>query len=597
MNSSVKQLILFLLFIVPVGAFFGYRYLSKVSIDQQPLQNDEALRKYGFYLKEVSKECGIDFTHQAPTLDGKLEHIMPQIASMGASVSIVDFDKDGWFDIYVVNSGEGSKNRLYRNMHDGTFKDVAEEMGVADLNQPGTGVCMGAIWGDFDNDGYEDLLVYKWGKPLLFHNNQGKGFTLVEHSKTGLPEWANINSAIWVDFNRDGHLDLFLAGYWPEEVDLWHLQDTKIMTESFEYAQNGGRKYLLRNRGDGSFEDVTEKMGITSTRWTLAVAAADLCGTGYPDLFLANDYGVSEVYANQEGKGFIDIGEKCGIAKNPKSGMNVSFGDIYNKGRLAVYISNISEPQNIVQGNNMWVPQTATKGDKTKFMNQANGLGVELGGWSWGAQFGDLNNDGLLDLYLVNGYISADKGQSYWYDFGIIAGANKAIISDAKNWPAMKGRSLSGYQHKCVWLGKGGKFVDVGQAIGVTDTYDGRAIAMADLWNRGVLDVVVANQRGPLLLYKNTVTPENQWIEFELEGTKSNKSAIGAKVRLFWNGQEQVQEVSGGSGYASQNMRRLHFGLGKEPKMEKAIIEWPSGKTQTIDSPNPGEIRFVKEER
>ncbi|MFL5245762.1 MAG: CRTAC1 family protein [Gemmataceae bacterium] len=596
MNGSLKQLILFLLFIVPLGGFFGYKYLSKGPVDQQPLEGNEALRKYGFYLKEVSKECGIDFTHQAPTLDAKLDHIMPQIASMGASVSIVDFDKDGWLDIYIINSGEGSKNRLYRNMHDGTFKDVAEEMGVADLNQLGAGVCMGAVWGDFDNDGYEDLLVYKWGKPLLFHNNRGKGFTLVDHAKTGLPDWANINSAIWVDFNRDGHLDLFLAGYWPENIDLWHLRDTKMMTESFEYAKNGGRKYLLRNRGDGTFEDVTEKMGITSTRWTLAVGAADLCGTGYPDLFLANDYGVSEVYANQNGEGFIDIAEKCGIAKNPKSGMNVSFGDIYNQGRSAVYVSNISEPGNIVQGNNFWVPQAGTSGDNTKFMNQANGLGVELGGWSWGAQFGDLNNDGLLDLYLVNGYVSADKGQSYWYDFAIIAGDNTAIISDAKNWPAMKGRSLSGYQHKCVWLGKGGKFVDVGQAIGVTDTFDGRAIAMADLWNRGVLDVVVANQKGPLLLYKNTVSSENEWIEFDLEGIKSNKSAIGTKVRLFWDGKEQVQEVSGGSGYASQNMRRLHFGLGKNPKLEKAIIEWPSGRKQTLESLKPRMIMSVREE-
>ena len=160
-----------------------------------------------------------------------------------------------------------------------------------------------------------------------------------------------------------------------------------------------------------------------------------------------------------------------------------------------------------------------------------------------------------------------------------MAGGNSTIIGDAKNWPAFEGRSLSGYQSKRVWLNDGaGKFVDVAQAVGVTDTYDGRAVALADLWNRGVLDVVVANQKGPLLVYKNTVTPENEWIEFELEGTASNRSAIGAQVTLFWNGQQQVQEVSGGSGFAAQNQRRLHFGLGKYPQMEKAVIRWPSGK-------------------
>ena len=133
---------------------------------------------------------------------------------MGASVSVVDFDRDGWPDLYVVNSGEGSQNRLYRNQGDGTFEDVAEEMGVADLNQPGTGVCMGAVWGDYDNDGYEDLLVYKWGRPELFHNDGGKDFTRVT-DKAGLPKWVNANSAVWLDYDRDGQLDLFLAGYWP----------------------------------------------------------------------------------------------------------------------------------------------------------------------------------------------------------------------------------------------------------------------------------------------------------------------------------------------------------------------------------------------
>ena len=160
----------------------------------------------------------------------------------------------------------------------------------------------------------------------------------------------------------------------------------------------------------------------------------------------------------------------------------------------------------------------------------------------------------------------------------------------------MNGRSLSGYQQKHVWLNDGaGRFVDVAQAVGVKDTYDGRAVAMADLWNRGALDVLVANERGPLLVYKNTVAPENQWIEFELEGTKSNRSAIGAQVTLSWNGQEQVQQVSGGSGFAAQNDRRLHFGLGKSPRIEGATVRWPSGLTQTVDDLVPGKLYKVKE--
>jgi hypothetical protein len=223
-------------------------------------------------------------------------------------------------------------------------------------------------------------------------------------------------------------------------------------------------------------------------------------------------------------------------------------------------------------------------------------MGVELGGWSFGAQFADLNNDGTLDLYLTNGYVSLDRNRSYWYDFSKVAGGNSAIIGDAKNWPNMDDRSLSGYQQKHVWINDGaGRFVDVASAVGVTDTYDGRAVAVADLWNRGVLDVVVANQRGPLLIYKNTVAPDNQWVEFELDGTKSNRSAIGAQVTVFWNGQRQAQSVSGGSGFAAQNQRQLHFGLGKNPKIEKAVIHWPSGEIQILDKLLPGQRYIVKE--
>jgi len=562
---------------------------SRTTLDRQ-----KALTRHGFYLEEVSRSAGIDFVHQAPTLDAQLAKIMPEVASMGASVSIVDFDRDGWPDIYVTNSAEGSKNHLYRNMHDGTFKDVAEEMGIADVNQPGTGVSMGAVWGDYDNDGYEDLFLIKWGRPELYHNNSGKSFTRVSEL-AGLPPWINANTAVWFDYDGDGLLDLFVGGYYSEDVDLWHLKSTRMMPDSFEYAKNGGRKYLFHNLGGGKFEEVSAKLGIESRRWALASGAADLRGTGHQDLFIANDYGVSELY-QFDGKRFHEVGSQAGVGFAPKSGMSVSFGDIFNQGKYAVYVSNISEDGALIQGNNLWVPKEGTEGNATRYENLARDLGVELGGWSFGAQFGDMNNDGNLDLYVTNGFVSLDRNRSYWYDFTKIAGGNSSIIGDARDWPAIDGRSLSGYQQKHVWLNDGaGKFVDVAQAIGATDIYDGRAVVFADLWNTGALDVIEANQRGPLLVYRNTVSPENKWIEFDLRGTRSNRSAIGASVELDWNGQKQVQTVSGGSGFAAQNDRRLHFGLGKNPQAEKAVIHWPSGKVQTLDSLNPDKLYSIEE--
>ena len=593
-----RQIGRIVLAVIFVGLLASPLILRKITADRDAdkAKTDQAtaLARHGFYLQEVSHQAGIDFVHQAPELDPKLDAIMPEVASMGAGVSIVDFDRDGWPDIYVVNSAIGSKNHLYRNMHDGTFKDVAAEMGVADVNKEGTGVSTGAVWGDYDNDGYEDLFLIKWGRPELFHNDHGHGFTPVSE-QAGLPQWINANTAVWFDYDGDGLLDLFVGGYYDENIDLWHIKSTRIMPDSFEYAKNGGRKYLFHNLGNGKFEEVSEKVGINSRRWALAVAAADLRGTGHPDLFIANDYGISEYYFN-DGKQFHEVGEQTGVGFSPKSGMNAAFGDILNQGKYAVYVSNISEDGILIQGNNLWLPKAGTSGNDIKYENLARDFGVELGGWSFGAQFGDLNNDGTLDLFLTNGYISLDHNRSYWYDFSKVAGGNSTIIGDAKNWPAFDGRSLSGYQNKKVWLNDGaGKFLDVAQSVGVNDTHDGRAVAMADLWNRGVLDVVVANQKGPLLVYKNTVNPDNQWIEFDLEGTKSNRSAIGAQVTMYWNGEEQMQDVSGGCGFAAQNDRRVHFGLGKNPQIEKAVIHWPSGKIQTLEKPVANQIYKLKE--
>ncbi|MEP7306913.1 MAG: CRTAC1 family protein [Acidobacteriota bacterium] len=584
--------------------------------DERRDQSD-ALARYGFALEEVARPSGVDFTHVAPTFDAQLDHIMPQVASTGAAVAVADFDRDGWPDFYVTNSAEGGLNRLYRNQRDGTFKNVAPDMGVAAVNRIGTGVSMGAIWADYDNDGFDDLFVYKYGRPELFHNEAGRAFTRVTE-RAGLPQWVNANSAVWLDYDRDGKVDLFLAGYWPEDLDLWHLKTTRIMPESFEYANNGGRKYLLHNRGDGTFEDTTAALGLDSHRWTLAVGAADLFGTGFPDLFLANDYGVSQIYANRNGKRFVDVSTETNIGRTPKSGMNAAFGDVFNDGRLSIYKTNISEPGVLVQANDLWVPKKAGPAPPisparpapagqpappalpvppmVEFEDLASSLGVDLGGWSWGAQFGDLNNDGTLDLYLVNGYVSAGERTSYWYDFAQIAVGHRAIIGDAQNWPAMKGRSLSGYQRKRVWVNDGvGRFIDVAPVVGVTDVYDGRAVAFADLSNRGVIDVIVANQRGPLLVYRNTVQTGRHWIDFELEGAPSNRSAIGARVELHWKGQVQLQEVSGGSGFSAQNQRRLHYGLGQTTIVDRVEIAWPSGRRQTIEKPAIDRLHKIRE--
>ena len=569
---------------------------------EEPVDRALVLERYGFYLEEVGKTIGIDFVHQGPALDSKLNHIMPHIAAMGAAVSVVDYNRDGWQDLYVTNSRTGSLNRLYQNQNGQGFQEM--DLGVADVNGAGTGVSLGAVWGDYDNDGFEDLFLYKWGRPELFRNQNGKGFERM--TKIGLPDWVNAGSAIWVDYNCDGYLDIFVAGYWPESLDLWQLKTTKMMPESFEYARNGGRKYLLRNRGNGTFEDVTEQAGIHSRRWTLAVAAADLNGSGYPDLFLANDYGVSELYVNEGGKQFTEVGEQTGVGQQPKSGMNAAFGDVLNQGQFAIYETNISQEGVLIQGNNLWMP---VPGNGMRFENMAGAMGVELGGWSFGAQFGDLNNDGALDLFLTNGYVSADRDGSYWYDFSQVAGGHSQIISDAKNWPPMQGRSLAGYQFKHVWVNDGmGRFSEVAQTVGVQDRFDGRAVAVADLWNRGVLDVVVANQRGPLLVYRNMVQEENHWIGFDLvggmgrilgeennKGMLSNRSGIGTRVRVFWKGREQVQEVRGGSGYAAQNQRILHFGLGKDASVDSVKIRWPSGQVQTMQMPEIRRIHPIEE--
>jgi hypothetical protein len=544
-------------------------------------------------LTEVAHRSGIDFIHQAATLDPQLAHITPHIAALGACVSVTDVNNDNWPDLYFTTSRFGAANALYLNQRDGTFRDVAAEAGVAALNRPGEGVSMGAVWGDYDNDGLEDLLVYKWGYPQLLHNLGSGRFEDVT-AQSGLRRWMNSNGAVWFDFDRDGLLDLYITGYFRSDIDFWHLRTTRIMQQSWEFASNGGKNLLFRNLGHGRFEDVTDSMGVGSTRWTLAATAADFNDDGWPDLYLANDYGPEELFLNRDGRRFELA--RAGLEDDSKSGMAVALGDVYNRGRHDVFVTNISERGFLFQGNNLRLNFLPELG---RFDETATGV-VADAGWAWGAQFGDLNNDGLLDLVVVNGFISADSGRDYWYAMSKIAGAQGNIFEDAKNWPPIGTASLSGYERSRVLLNRGrAGFVDVAEEAGVTDRLDGRSVAMADLFNRGTLDVVIANQKGRALLYRNTSDsspPDGHWVEFKLIGTRSNRSAIGAEVTVEFGDVRQRQVVDGGMGFCSQNDRRLHFGLGDQ-RLGRVTIRWPSGAAQVLERLAMDRLHVITEPR
>lgn len=556
----------------------------------------EVQQRYGFYLEEITESTGIDFIHRRPQVDEKLQHIHEQIGSVGASVSIVDVNNNGFPDIYLTNSEFGSKNALYLNHGDGNFTDVAEEMGVADLNIPGLGASMGAVWGDYNNNGYEDLFLYRWGKPELFRNEGGERFTRVTE-ETGLPDHINANTAFWFDYNNNGYLDLFVGGYYHEDVNLFDLAHTRVMPDSYEYATNGGLNYLFENQGDGTFRDVSEETGLHETRrWTLAAAAADLNDSGYPDIVLANDYGVDEIFLNENGERFRNVGPDAGLGFIPKSGMSVAFGDILNQGVFSIYITNISEAGVLMQGNNLWVPSRRSSGNIPRYRNVAGNMGVEIGEWGYGGQFVDLNNNGHVDLYVSNGYISAEPGTDYWYDYARVVGGNRSIIIDAKNWPAMENRTFSGYQLNKIWLNDGaGRFREVARAVGGDLDADSRAVAYADLFGTGSMDLIVANQHQPVSVYRNHVSPDHNWVGFRLEGTGSNRSAIGANVLLHREGGVSRKMVSGGDAFSSQSQRPLHFGVGTADRVEKVEIRWPSGHIQIIENPELNRYHTITE--
>ncbi|MCC5915141.1 MAG: CRTAC1 family protein [Balneolaceae bacterium] len=596
-RETITKIFVVLFFVMLLMIPFGMQKYDEMVNSDFFETMEEVQERYGFFLEDVTDQLGINFVHQRPVVDEKLHHILPQIASVGASVSVADVNRNGFPDIYFTNSEFDAKNALYINHGDGRFEESAEAFGIADMNRPEVGASMGAVWGDFNNSGYEDLFIYRWGRPELYRNENGEGFVNVTEG-AGFPDYINANTAFWFDYNNNGYLDLFIGGYYHEDVNLFSLTDTRMMPDSYEYATNGGLNYLFENQGDGTFRDISEQAGLHETRrWTLAAAAADINDSGYMDIVLANDYGVDEIFLNEQGERFRNVGPEAGIGFVPKSGMSVAFGDIMNQGQFSIYVTNISEAGVLMQGNNLWVPSRRSSGDIPRYRNVAGNMGVEIGEWGYGGQFIDLNNNGNLDLYVANGYVSAEPDTDYWYDYSRVVGGHRNIIIDANNWPAMNNRTFSGYQTNKIWLNDGaGRFREVARAVNGALDLDSRSIAYADLFGTGAMDLIVANQHQPAKIYRNHVREDHNWVGFNLEGEKSNKSAIGAVVLLHWDNKVTRKMVTGGDAFSSQSQRAVHFGIGMVDQVDRVEVRWPSGEVQVIDNPELNRYHNVREE-
>jgi enediyne biosynthesis protein E4 len=550
-----------------------------------------ATQKLGFAFEDHTAASGVQFQHRVAPIDERARNAQDHVMAVGAAVSAVDFDQDGWIDLYFTNSDFKAPNALYRNLggsgQPGRFVDVAASAGLADLNVEGRGVCMGSLWGDLENDGDPDVLIYRYGY-LGLYQNQGDGTFKDIGLASGLERWMNSNAACFLDYDRDGLLDVYVAGYYKAEHNLWNLRTTKIMHDSGQFAANGGKNVLLRNLGPDSegiprFQDMSDAFGLDSTLWTLAVAAADLDQDGWQDIYVANDYGEEQVLRNLEGRGFEDL-EDIGFDHHSKSGMSVTFGNVRNDGLMSIFVTNISAAGYILHGNNLRINGLPAGQGLTE---EARGDVIDTG-WAWGSQFGDFDNDGYQDLVVVNGFVSGSES-SYWYEASKLAAGSGDILSDAASWPPFKGRSQSGYERTRVLRNAAGRsFVEVGEQVGVVDRLDGRAVILADLENRGALDMVVANQKGPALIYRNTPDPDNRWIGFEFEGTRSNRDALGATVKLYFGRYVQTRVITSASGFSAQNDHRVHLGLGTFKGLVDIEIRWPSGRIEKKTGFAPG---------
>jgi enediyne biosynthesis protein E4 len=516
----------------------------------------------GFHLTDVTSAAGIQFHHNSGAYGGKL---LPE--TLGSGCAFLDYDSDGWQDILLVNGmdwpghtstpliaskPQRSTLRLYHNNRNGTFSDVTRSAGL-DVEMYGMGVAVG----DYNNDGFPDIFITCVGQSRLFRNT-GKG-TFVDATKSsGIAGRVGFStSAVWLDYDRDGLLDLFVCNYvrWSPEHDVFCSLDGTHKSYCTPEAYRGDTCWLFHNRGNGTFEDVTATSGIfDSSSKSLGVAMFDYEGDGWPDLLVANDTQPNKLYRNLRNGKFKDVAVEAGLAFSAdgkaRAGMGIDTGDFAGSGKAGVAITNFD--------NEMIGLYHETTPGVFDDVSLASGVGAaSRNTLGFGCLFLDIDLDGTLDLAVANGHID----------------------ETVRNI-----RGNIGYaQAPQLFLNRGGgKFEDVAAQVGggFETAKVGRGLACGDFDRDGDLDILLTTNNGPAYLYRNDQTSNAHSIRFQLKGTKSNRDAIGAKVTIFHDGHTQSRMVRGGSSYLSQSELPVTFGLRQREKIDKAVIDWPSGSTE-----------------
>jgi enediyne biosynthesis protein E4 len=507
----------------------------------------------GLRFTDVTTQAGIQFQHNTGAFGGKY---LPE--TLGSGCAFLDYDRDGWQDILLINGADWPGHRtsrttlrLYRNNGNGTFTDVTARAGL-DVEMYGMGVAVG----DYNNDGFPDILITCVGQNRLFRNT-GKGTFVDVTNTTGLGKReAFSTSALWFDYDRDGLLDLFVCNYvkWSPEHDIFCSLDGKHKSYCTPEAYRGATCWLFHNRGDGTFEDVTASSGIfDSSSKSLGVALIDDDHDGWPDLLVANDTQPNKLYRNQHNGTFKDAAVEAGLAFSTegkaRAGMGVDVADFENSGAAGVAITNFdNEMIGLYRASGRGFEDIAAQAGVG--MASKNSLG-------FGCVFVDINLDGWLDFAVANGHID----------------------ETVRNI-----RGNVGYaQPPQLFLSSGnGSFRDVAGEVG--GSFDqpkvGRGLAYADFDRDGDLDLLLTTNNGPAYLYRNDLLTGNRSVRFHLVGTKSNRDAIGAVVRISTAGITQSRMVKGGSSYLSQSELPVTFGVQKRDRIDRVVIEWPSGRTE-----------------